>query len=224
MNKNLEELLNQSSRLWRGRDFQASVSGISTGYAALDAVLPERGWPTQGLIEVVSDQQGIGELQLFQPLLRLLSRQKRRVVWVSPPYIPYAPALQSAGIDPAYHVLIKSSCSRQQVLWSIEKLLKTPQCGLLFFWFDSLPEKALRRLQLAAEQGQGYGVLFCSKPIAYSGSALRLGLTPAGLLTTVSGQRPAQQLQIEILKAKGTFLRHKIKLVLADGFSDGGNS
>ena len=37
--------------------------------------------------------------KVLEDALRPLSAQKRAIVWIAPPHLPYAPALQAAGID-----------------------------------------------------------------------------------------------------------------------------
>ena len=68
MSASVEELLQRhGAQLWRAREREsdsgaAAAAGLPTGYAALDRCLPGGGWPRQGLIEILSDQRGIGEL------------------------------------------------------------------------------------------------------------------------------------------------------------------
>ena len=94
---NLEQLL-QRKDLWRGNRWPAPPEQrLSTGFAALDAELPEGGWPTGALIEIMPAAAGIGELSLLLPCLARLSAGRRWLAWIDPPYIPYAPALASAG-------------------------------------------------------------------------------------------------------------------------------
>lgn len=75
MSASVEELLQRhGTQLWRARKGQndagaATAAGLPTGYAALDRCLPGGGWPRQGLIEILSDQRGIGELRLLLPAL-----------------------------------------------------------------------------------------------------------------------------------------------------------
>ena len=91
--------------LWRARELprhQVADVGISTGFPALDDVLADGGWPPAGLVELLSEDYGIGELRLLSPALATLSSvDDRCIAWVNPPHVPYAPALQAAGIDPA---------------------------------------------------------------------------------------------------------------------------
>src|SRR5882762_5833625 len=92
----LESILERRG-IWRG-GAPALVSGaISTSYASLDRELPGGGWPTGALTEILGTGkggvQGIGELQLVLPALAALTRAGKRVAWLAPPYLPYAPAL-----------------------------------------------------------------------------------------------------------------------------------
>lgn len=148
-------------RLWRGLD--ALPPGLPTGFAALDAALPARGWPAGSVIEVITPAWGIGELRLFLPLMRRLSQQGRQAAWIAPPYVPYAPALIRAGVSLAGIVIIQPP-HPQQGLWSMERLLRTAACGLAVAWTRQLTRPALRRLQLAAHSGHGLGVLFHRQP------------------------------------------------------------
>ncbi|HXI66669.1 MAG TPA: hypothetical protein VNH41_01910, partial [Steroidobacteraceae bacterium] len=85
--------------IWRGRS-AARRSGLSTGFAALDQHLPDHGWPRTGLIEILVSRFGSGELTVLVPALAALTRATaaRWCVWVSPPLVPFAPALAANGV------------------------------------------------------------------------------------------------------------------------------
>src|SRR5574337_1508598 len=86
--------------LWRAGRIEPRTQGIGTGYPALDALLIDRGWPKAGLVELLSDRTGIGELRLLGPALAALTADEQRwIAWIDPPYIPYAPALAEIGSD-----------------------------------------------------------------------------------------------------------------------------
>ena len=65
----------------------------------LDAELPGGGWPATALIEILPQHEGIGELRILGHTLARLSNEGRSLAWIAPPHLPYAPALQAAGID-----------------------------------------------------------------------------------------------------------------------------
>jgi hypothetical protein len=172
----LQELLAHPS-VWRGRS-RAAVETLSTGFAALDAGLPGGGWPRHGLIEVLTPQPGVGELYLLLPALASLSRAApgRWCTWVSPPHEPYAPALESHGVALDRMLVVRTHLP----LWAQEQALRSGACGMALAWLPRVSPRAIRRLQLAAEQGRALGVLFRSQQFAHlaSPAMLRLALEP----------------------------------------------
>lgn len=170
------------------------MAGIPTGHSQLDAILPGGGWPANTVMEMVIPQWGIGELQLLLPLLRTITQQKRWILLISPPYVPYAPALERDGIDMEYFIVIKPDNSRKNALWAIEKALQTRACALMLAWPGVLPNAVIRRLQLAAETGHSLGVLFSQHNDEHSPAALRLHLHPS-----------ENGVHVEVLKARGTY-------------------
>ena len=206
MDSKLEDLLRQSPALWRGRDISSSKQGISSGYPELDRILPNRGWPRNSIIEIMVPQNGLGELQLLLPVMSSLSRLKNGLVWIEPPFLPYAPALEAAQIDLSHLLVIRLQSDGRQtrigdILWTAEKALRTPGCGMALLWVNNIKDKMVRRLQVAAESGQSIGILF--RPVAEqtSPAALRLVLKPAG-----------RMLQINIVKARGACHQQSVEI------------
>ncbi len=202
MDRQLRQLLIDNPQLWQGRVARKNTTRcIPTGYAEFDALLPGGGWPQDILIEIVTPDWGIGELQLLAPLMGELTRRQRWLLWIAPPYSPYAPALQQAGVDTNFVVLVKKGISERDALWSIEKALQTDACGLVLAWPGFVSNPLLRRLQLSAAGGETQGVLFRHRETKNSPSALRLGLAPA-----VGG------IDVKVLKARGTFQQRSAKI------------
>jgi hypothetical protein len=186
---NLENIL-QRADVWRGAS-ASPAAGIATGFADLDAQLGG-GWPEGALVEILHAHAGIGEFRLLLPALARLSREPRWIALVAPPYIPYAPALVRAGVDLSRVLVIWSrDCANaaSDALWAAEQALRAGTCSTMLAWprvsrpgsAHRLDFRVLRRLQLAAEQGNTLGVLF--RPIVHesesSPAALRLKLSPA---------------------------------------------
>ena len=75
----IDELLRHPG-VWRARDQGGSSQppGLPTGFSALDGCLPGGGWPRQGLIELLADSPGIGELSLLMPALAALCGEHAR--------------------------------------------------------------------------------------------------------------------------------------------------
>src|SRR4029450_14144266 len=86
-------------RRGRGGPCPPEPAAVPSGFSALDAVLPGRGWPQAALTEVVLARAGIGESRLTLPALVRLPAGNRDGVWIAAPHLPYAPALAAAGLD-----------------------------------------------------------------------------------------------------------------------------
>ena len=145
--------------IWRGGDCAPEPAAMPSGYAALDAVLPGRGWPVSALTEIVLAREGIGEIRLALPALARLQAAGRDVVWITPPHVPYAPALSAAGLDLARLVIVHCRNAADQ-LWAFEQALRAPECGAAFAWFAFSDDRPLRRLAVAAREGRTWGVLW----------------------------------------------------------------
>jgi len=200
----LADLLDRDPRIWRGRrpeSWRAPV--ITSGHAALDAVLPGGGWPVGALTEIVAPAQGIGELRLLLPLMRRVAGDGRRLVWVAPPFEPYAPALVQAGVEIGRMLVVAVADRRRDLGWTLELLLRHPETGLVLAWPRTLPLSAWRRLQLAAAESGTLGMLFSDGAAGDTTAALRLslGVCEGGL-------------ELRILKARGGFGGARVRLML----------
>ncbi|MDQ6620587.1 MAG: translesion DNA synthesis-associated protein ImuA [Pseudomonadota bacterium] len=190
----------QNPAIWRGGDCAPEPAAISTGLALLDAVLPGGGWPSSALTEIVLAREGIGELTLTLPALARLQAQRRAIVWIAPPHVPYAPALVAAGLDLERLMIVRCASTSDQ-LWAFEQALRAPECGAAFAWLATSDERMLRRLQIAARDGGTWGVLW-RRPGEHaiaSAAPLRLALAPH-----------EGGLAIKVLKRRGGDLAHPV--------------
>lgn len=244
----LESLL-QRADIWRG-GLAPPMSSLPSGFAELDALLPGGGWPQGTLMEILIPRAGVGELRLLLPALARLSQGDRWVVFVAPPYIPYAPALAAASLDLSRVLLVHPRGERgahADTLWAVEQALRAGSVSAVLAWpfhanrltgspsspmrngsRQSPPSRererdgmraagegwggdatfnVLRRLQLAAEAGASWGVLFQPEQAATAGSpaALRLRLEPA-----------AAGLHVHVIKRRGGWPAGPVTLGLDD--------
>jgi hypothetical protein len=161
--------------VWRaGRAPLAAQRGESTGHAALDALLPQRGWPCAALTELLLPADGVGELALLMPTLARLTQAGGIVVLIAPPYVPYAPAWQAAGVDLAQLQIVDADA--RGALWAFEQCLRSCACAAVIGWPLQADPQALRRLQVAADSGDCLGFAFRDRKHAANPSpaALRL--------------------------------------------------
>jgi cell division inhibitor SulA/protein ImuA len=188
--------------IWRGDDVAPEPATTPSGFAALDAALPGRGWPQGALTEFLLEREGIGELRLTLPALVHVQAQGRNVVWIAPPYHPYAPALVAAGLDLARFLIVRCP-TPQDALWAYEQALRAPECGAAFAWLPTQDERVLRRLQVAAREGRTWGALW-RRPGQRGGALaapLRLALAPQ-----------EGQLAVRVLKRRGAELPQPLLL------------
>ena len=196
-----DELIQGNPEQWRvDRMAAQELHGRSTGFAQLDAILPGRGWPEKGLIEVITPHWGMGELQLLIPLMRSVVEQGKWILWISPPYLLYAPALVQAGINTDQVLVVNLDTSCKDALWSMEKALQTENCGLVLAWQNWLPTQVLSRLQLAADSGDTLGVLFKHHDSEYSQSSICLKLQDSYYENAGFNES-----EVTVIKARGDF-------------------
>ena len=183
---------------------RVASASVPTGFPQLDAELPGGGWPTGSLAELLPSHEGIGELRILGPALAALARAGKRLAWIAPPYLPYAPALAAAGIDLAQVLIVKTRAARD-ALWAAEQALHSAACGAVLVWPSEAKYVALRRLQLAAERSQAMTMLFRSPHAANepSPAVLRLALHTA-----------AGGLAVQILKRRGAVCERPMLVTL----------
>ena len=170
-------LTKHPQRLWQGLNNQRTP-GVAAHWPELELLVGN--WPRGAITEVVSAQDGIGELRLVLPAVAELSqREARWILWVAPPHIPYPAALAAAGVDLS-RMLVLHPRKDQDTLWALELALRSGSCSAVLAWPPALQDTQWRRLQLAAEAGNSLAFFFFRQgSIATVPVALRLELHPA---------------------------------------------
>lgn len=213
----MSELLDSLPGVWRGagrQDFSGQ-SVIPSNIKELDKVLPNGGWPRGALVEILSTNPGVGELKLILPTLTGFApaegagitasadREAGWIVWVSPPFVPFAPALAQAGFDLDRLLLVSPRRDKQEtrkesrrtVLWSTEQALRSGDADAVLAWIDDGDDRTMRRLQLAAAEGDALGFLFRSLRQARQSS-------PAAIRLRIDSSDDTGQV-ISLLKCRG---------------------
>ncbi len=202
--------------IWKARELATdpnrrrnAANNHATGFAQLDELLYGGGWPAAGLMELLCDVHGIGELRLLASALTRVSRSEARwITWINPPFVPYAPALARAGIDIG-KVLLVYPKSHREALWALEQALKSGASSAALAWLDesALKTTEIRRLQLAAVTGRAWTTLFRPASAADKPSMAELRILaesePAGR---------CDRLAFTILKRRGGWSTSRIAL------------
>jgi hypothetical protein len=175
-------------QVWHGRAAPAPEPGSQpTGWAELDAVLPAGGWPEHALSEILLPADGVGELQLVLPTLARLTQADGVIAVIAPPYLPCVAGWENRGVAMARVDIVHTGTPRD-ALWAAEQCLRSGSCAAVLAWPQQADDRALRRLQVAADHGRALGFLFRDRRHAAQAS-------PAALRLEVE-TTPARQLRI----------------------------
>jgi len=182
--------------LWRGRAGCPAHDVRSTGFEALDRALGG-GWPWGAVVEILVERYGCGELGLLMPVLESLSASDDDpapgfFVFVTPPWVPYPPAMIRFGIDVGRVLVVRADAG--EALWAAEQAVRSGASTAVLAWLGAVNDTVLRRLQLSAEE-RGCGlVLF--RPERAMGHR-----SPAALRLKVSIE--CNETRVDVLKRRG---------------------
>ncbi|MFG6417239.1 translesion DNA synthesis-associated protein ImuA [Roseateles sp. DC23W] len=181
--------------VWRADQLgHARTTAVSTGFAALDAEIPEGGWPCGCLIEILQPQPSVQEWRLIGPSLRPLLTGGRAVVVVGPPKPPHLPGLRHLGIDEQQLKWVAAAAPSQR-LWATEQLLRANAAAAVVAWMPQARPEQLRRLQVLAQACEG--LVFICRPLV-----ARHDPSPAPL-RIVSRPLVDWQIEVQIVKRRG---------------------
>lgn len=190
--------------LWRATQLaRPARPTVASGFAMLDRALPGAGWPVGQLIELMLEQPGCGELQLFGPAL-MQHAPERSIALVQPPHPPCIQAWAHWRLAPERLLWVQPS-SVVDALWATEQILRHNACAAVFCWADPIRPASLRRLHLLAQQSDSLCIVL--RPVAVqrqaSAAVLRLSLQPC-----------PRGIRLDILKRQGALLPAPLTLQL----------
>lgn len=170
---------------------------ICSEIPAFDRILPDGGWKRGNLVEWLGEPgSGAAELAFRSVQSLLQANATWSVIDVEGTFsaIPVQVAVTSA------RCLIIRPPSVAESWWAVEQVLRSPGIAVTWFRSDNVPDRVLRRWQLAAESGGGVGMLF--RPLAaarqHSWSDLRLKVTPV-----VRTSRFSRTVRVEVIYCRG---------------------
>ena len=184
-----------AAALWRADQLGSPVAAtLSSGFDALDAVLPGGGWPGHGVTEILSAQSGTLEWRLLGPLLCRVCEAGRSVVLVGPPRPPHPPGLRLAGINERQLVWVMADTPAER-LWATEQLVKAQACGALIAWLPQVRAEQVRRLQVLATA--------CAAPVFLCRPAAAARESSAAPLRLLARTGVDWALLVDVFKRKG---------------------
>lgn len=213
--RDLRSNLRQVQRGWREQTSEKVT--VSTGVAALDELLPERGLTRGSLSEWIAAEDGCGAIELA---LRVAARAQSH----GPLIIAdgaradgrgqlYAPAMAATGVCLNATILVRPE-SQADELWAIEQSLRCRGVGAVLCRIDRLKTQQFRRLQLAAEAGTAIGLLLRSKAARRQSSwaDLRLLISPR----SSPPESFCRRVEVRCLYAKGRLADQTVELDICD--------
>jgi len=187
--------LRQRIAQWEGSRRPQAKEPISTGCEPIDQLLPGRGFCRGTLVEWLAPGQGSGGESLALLAAREACREGGVLVVFDRARQFYPPEAARLGIE-LDRLIVVQAASQADNLWALDQALRCPGVAAALAWPQNLDPKTFRRLQLAAEQGGGLGLLIRSEEVRHepSWADVRLWVRPLPSAGPGTGRRLSVQL------------------------------
>ena len=217
------------------------VPVVSSGAAALDRILPAGGFRPGTLVEWLSSAPGDGAATLaFRVAVRAASSDGRAVVVLDASGEFYPPAAIAQGIEPSRLIVVHPG-NQADHTWALDQALRCPAVAAAVAWPEKsagwaerseshqgmvggtrcarptlqrnskLDGRTFRRLQLAAEQGGGVGLLI--RPAAVRGEP---SWADVRLLVEPRGAIKPRRVRIVLLRCRGGLGERSVEVEIDD--------
>jgi protein ImuA len=153
----IEALRRQIARL-EGARHHGARGPVVNGCGPLDRLLPERGFCRGTLVEWLAAGDGSGAATLALGAARAACRDGGALVVLDHHCEFYPPAAVRAGIEP-HRLIVVHAADQSDNAWALDQALRCPGVAAVLAWPEQLDGRTFRRLQLAAEEGGGLGLL-----------------------------------------------------------------
>jgi hypothetical protein len=171
---------------------------ISSGCGPLDLLLPEEGFRWGTLVEWLSAEAGGGAATLAFASAREAGSEGGAVVVFDAAREFYPPAAVRLGIRLENLIVVQAATTADN-LWALDQALRCSGVAAAVAWLEKLDGRTFRRLQLAAEEGGGLGLLIRPQEARSEPSWADVRLLVEPLPSTAGTNR---RLRIEILRCR----------------------
>jgi hypothetical protein len=204
----LETLRRQIARL-EGARHRGGAGPISSGCGPLDRLLPAGGFRRGTLTEWLAAGEGTGAVALALGAAAAACGDGGMLVVLDRRREFYPPAAVGLGIAPQRLIVVHAATAADDA-WALDQALRCPGVAAVLAWPEKLDGRTFRRLQLAAEEGNGLGLLIRPESARRepSWAEVRLGVEP--LTSTSSAESPSnspagcrRRLRIHLLRCRG---------------------
>lgn len=186
---------------------------VGSGCAALDRLLPRQGFPCGCLVEWLAAGDGTGAASLALGTAVQAAAQGGAIVVLDRRRQFYPPAAAWAGIDLERLIVVQAATPIDEQ-WALDQALRCPAVAATLAWPERLDGRTFRRLQLAAEEGGGLGLLLRLEQARHepSWAEVRLWVEPLPAAGPAAGRR----LRIELLRCRGQAEGRQVELEVDD--------
>jgi hypothetical protein len=212
--KLIESLREQIARL-EGARRPASETPVSSGRGPLDQLLPGRGFHRGTLVEWLASGDGSGAETQALLTAREACREGGALVVFDQAREFYPPAAVRLGIEPEAIIVVQTPETRagprkkglspfsalSDNLWALDQALRCPGVAAALARPDKLDGRSFRRLQLAAEEGGGLGLLIRPAGVRHEPSWADVRLVVEPLPAT--GPYAPRRLKVQLLRSRG---------------------
>jgi hypothetical protein len=211
----LRELKEKLRLLEKPRSPFQQATICSTGLEALDRLFPQGGFGRGTLIEWLSKSAGSGGATLALLLARQLQKNGGLFVVIDAERKFYPPAAEALGTSLHQTMVIQTSGARD-LWWAWEQVLRSSAVAVAVGWLEKLPDRAFRRLQLAAEVGGTVGFLLRPESYRVEPSWAEARFLIEALPSEGPQSRFARRLRVELLRCRGGCSGGSIELEITD--------
>jgi len=190
------------------------TSGLPSGFAALDRLMPEGGFVGGTLVEWLSEGHGSGAMTLALAVSGRLMGDEGMLAFVDGAREFFPPAAAGLGVS-LERTIVMQPCDARLQWWAFEQSLLSAAVTVTLGKIEKANERVLRRLLLAVEKGGGVGFLMRPASASAFGAHLRFLVT-----TTSATQTAGWRLQVELLACRGGIAGGKAFVELADEPND----
>lgn len=179
-----------------GEEIHSSRSRtFRTGLVGIDNLLPGQAFTRGSVHEILSDPN-YGTPRFFA--LLLAKSVGGPIVWCDPGETLYPPAVAAAGV-PMERLFLLHPKTQSDQSWAVAECMRCKGVGATIAQVGKISRIEARRLQLAAEQGGGIGVLL--RPMDRNASTY--AAATRWLVSPAQGLRTVQRWKIQLLHAHG---------------------
>ena len=213
----IEALRRRIARL-EGARHRGDDAPVPSGWDPLDRLLPEGGFRRGTLVEWLADGEGSGVETLAMVTAGQACRRGGALVVLDGRREFYPPAAARLGIE-LQNLIVVHATSEADSHWALDQVLRCPGVSAVLAWPDEfggkLDGRTFRRLQLAAEQGGGLGLLIRPQATRHepSWADVRLLVEP---LPPKPVRSPWRRLRIHLLRCRGAINGRSVDVEIDD--------